>query len=40
MSGGPVELKFFVYDNLKDNIRAYHKYVNGWQLHPFWSMGF
>lgn len=40
MSGGPLELKFFVYENPKENIRAYNKYINGWSLHPFWSSGF
>ncbi|KRX02081.1 Glycoside hydrolase, superfamily [Pseudocohnilembus persalinus] len=40
MNGGPIELQFFIYDTLKENIQAYHKYVNGWALHPFWSQGF
>lgn len=39
MSGGPLEVKFFIYDSPKENIRAYSKYVNGWVMHPFWSMG-
>lgn len=40
MSGGPIEIKFFIYSSPKENIAAYSKYVNGWALHPFWSMGF
>lgn len=40
MSGGPIELKFFIYDTPVKNIEAYNKYINGWDMHPFWSMGF
>lgn len=40
MYSGPIEFKIFNYENPEKNLRAYSKYVNGWALHPFWSMGF
>lgn len=40
MSGGSIELKFFAYKTIKKNLSAYLKYINGWTLMPFWSLGF
>jgi alpha-glucosidase len=38
--GGIVELKFiFGGANPREAIEKYHRYVNGWALHPFWSSG-
>lgn len=40
MTGGVMEFKFFIGNEPEESITAYHKYVNGFSLHPFWSMGF
>lgn len=40
ITGGVLEFKFFVGgDSPKEVIRKYHRYVNGWTLHPFWASG-
>jgi alpha-glucosidase len=41
MISGIVEFKFFLGDNKPENVvKKYHRYINGFALHPFWSQGF
>ena len=36
--GGNVVLKFFLGDENPENvIKAYHSYINGYYIHPFWA---
>lgn len=36
--GGNIYLKFFLGDSKPENvIKAYHRYIKGFALHPFWS---
>lgn len=38
--GGIVDIKFFFGgSDPRKVIDKYHRYVNGWALHPFWSSG-
>lgn len=40
MTGGLMEYKFFIGNQPEESIKAYHNYINGFALQPFWSMGF
>jgi hypothetical protein len=34
-------MKFFIGDERPETaVNLYQRYINGWMLHPFWSMGF
>lgn len=36
--GGNIVLKFFIGTNNPEGvIKAYHRYINGFAIHPFWS---
>ncbi|CAD8201365.1 unnamed protein product [Paramecium octaurelia] len=40
VTGGQLEFKIFIgRQNPKELIKQYHQYLNGWELHPFWSSG-
>lgn len=40
VGGGIIEMKFFFGDrDPEEVVKAYHNYVNGFTLMPFWSMG-
>lgn len=37
MISGVVQIKLFLGDQNPENVvRMYHKYINGWTMHPFW----
>ncbi len=38
--GGIIDFKFFIGGTAKEVITKYHKYLNGWAIHPFWSSGY
>jgi alpha-glucosidase len=41
ITGGNIILKFFLGDkNPETPIKAYHRYINGYAIHPFWSQGY
>jgi alpha-glucosidase len=36
--GGNIFLKFFLGDSNPENvIKSYHRFINGFGLHPFWA---
>jgi hypothetical protein len=36
--GGNIIIKFFLGDKNPENaIKAYHRYIKGFSIHPFWS---
>ena len=40
-TGGIIEMKFFLATSKpEESFILYHNYINGWLLHPFWSLGF
>jgi hypothetical protein len=39
--GGEIHLKFFLGDSKPETAtKAYHNYINGYMIQPFWSMGY
>jgi alpha-glucosidase len=38
--GGIIDFKFFIGSSAKEVIAKYHRYLNGWAIHPFWSSGY
>ncbi|CAK74481.1 unnamed protein product (macronuclear) [Paramecium tetraurelia] len=38
--GGRVNIKFFLYDKPEQIIKAYHQFIGGYKLFPFWSLGY
>lgn len=40
MIGGNIDFRFFLGDsNPETAVKMYHRYVNGYTLHPFWAQG-
>jgi len=38
--GGNIDFRFFLGDsNPETAVKMYHRYVNGYTLHPFWAQG-
>ena len=35
--GGIAEIKFFIGTTIESVIKQYHRYINGYSLHPFWA---
>ncbi|CAD8098686.1 unnamed protein product [Paramecium sonneborni] len=38
--GGRINIKFFLYDEPEQIIKAYHQYIGGYKLFPFWTLGY
>jgi alpha-glucosidase (family GH31 glycosyl hydrolase) len=39
--GGVIHSKLFLGDDTPNNaVKKYHQYLDGWILHPFWTLGF
>ncbi|CAD8068275.1 unnamed protein product [Paramecium primaurelia] len=38
--GGRVNIKFFLYDEPEQIIKAYHQFIGGYKLFPFWTLGY